>query len=31
MVRDIGRTLESACLAPQLCDDVQPEAFQDLK
>lgn len=26
-----GRTLESACLAPELCDDVQPEAFQDLK
>jgi len=26
-----GRTLESACLAPEFCDDVQPEAFQDLK
>jgi uncharacterized protein len=26
-----GRTLESVCLAPELCDDVQPEALQDLK
>ena len=26
-----GRTLETVCLAPELCDDVQPEALQDLK
>jgi hypothetical protein len=26
-----GRTLESVCLAPELCDDVEPEALQDLK
>jgi uncharacterized protein len=26
-----GRTLESVCLAPELCDDVQPEELQDLK
>ena len=26
-----GRTLESVCLAPELCDDVSPEAIQDLK
>lgn len=26
-----GRTLESVCLAPELCDDVRPEALQDLK
>jgi hypothetical protein len=25
-----GRTLESVCLAPELCDDVQPEELQDL-
>jgi hypothetical protein len=26
-----GRTLETVCLAPELCDDVQPEELQDLK
>jgi ankyrin repeat protein len=26
-----GRTLESVCLAPELCDDVSPEELQDLK
>jgi ankyrin repeat protein len=26
-----GRTLESVCLAPELCDDVMPEEIQDLK
>ena len=26
-----GRTLESVCLAPELCDDVLPEEIQDLK
>jgi ankyrin repeat protein len=26
-----GRTLESVCLAPELCDDVRPEELQDLK
>ena len=26
-----GRTLESVCLAPELCDDVLPEELQDLK
>jgi ankyrin repeat protein len=26
-----GRTLESVCMAPELCDDVRPEALQDLK
>jgi uncharacterized protein len=26
-----GRTLETVCLAPELCDDVQPESLQDLK
>lgn len=26
-----GRTLESVCLAPELCDDVQPEELQKLK
>jgi len=26
-----GRTLESVCLAPELCDDVRPEALEDLK
>ena len=30
-VEDMGRTLESVCLAPELCDDVQPEELQDLK
>jgi len=26
-----GRTLESVCLAPELCDDVSPEEIQELK
>jgi ankyrin repeat protein len=26
-----GRTLESVCVAPELCDDVRPEELQDLK
>jgi uncharacterized protein len=26
-----GRTLESVCVAPELCDDVSPEELQDLK
>jgi ankyrin repeat protein len=27
----VGRTLESVCLAPELCDDVSPEELQELK
>jgi ankyrin repeat protein len=26
-----GRTLETVCVTPELCDDVKPEALQDLK
>src|SRR5437016_5812952 len=26
-----GRTLETVCLAPELCGDVRPEELQDLK
>jgi ankyrin len=27
----LNRTLESVCVTPELCDDVSPEALQDLK